>query len=263
VARARNIKPGFFVNEELAQCDPLARLLFAGLWCWADRDGRLEERVMRIKAQVLPYDDCNIATLLTQLATHKFIVRYQVDNRNYIQIANFHKHQNPHVKEHASTIPAPDLSDTKTADSLILDSLTPITESLDSCQPSWHNTLTGSGTACDPTATEPTEKGYPQAFEDFWEIYPNRGGRKRGKKNAFSLWKLVPAANRQMVVLAATNYAASREAIEGFARDPERFLKSEWWRDWVEIAQPASISRVPTDEDLANWNPSNGGGLGT
>ena len=50
MARARNIKPGFFANENLAECDPLARLLFAGLWCLADREGRLEDRPKRIAA---------------------------------------------------------------------------------------------------------------------------------------------------------------------------------------------------------------------
>jgi hypothetical protein len=64
MARARNIKPGFFLNDELAECEPLARLLFAGLWCIADREGRLEDKPKRIKVEILPYDDCDIDYLL-------------------------------------------------------------------------------------------------------------------------------------------------------------------------------------------------------
>lgn len=67
MARARNIKPGFFANEDLAECDPLARLLFAGLWCLADREGRLEDRPKRIRAELLPYDSCDADELLNQL----------------------------------------------------------------------------------------------------------------------------------------------------------------------------------------------------
>jgi hypothetical protein len=67
--RARNIKPGFFKNEELATKDPLARILFEGLWCMADREGRLEDRPARIKAEVLPYDECDIEPLLSSLAS--------------------------------------------------------------------------------------------------------------------------------------------------------------------------------------------------
>jgi len=36
----------------------LARLLYPGLWMLADREGRLEDRPLRIKAEILPYDTC-------------------------------------------------------------------------------------------------------------------------------------------------------------------------------------------------------------
>ena len=44
MARSRNIKPAFFKNYELADCGAYAQLLFAGLWCLADRDGLLENK---------------------------------------------------------------------------------------------------------------------------------------------------------------------------------------------------------------------------
>jgi DnaD/phage-associated family protein len=107
LARARNIKPGFFKNEELAELDPLARILFAGLWCLADREGRLEDRPKRIKAEILPYDDCDINEYLCELQDKGFILRYTVAGNKYIQVINFTAHQNPHHKEIASIIPAP------------------------------------------------------------------------------------------------------------------------------------------------------------
>jgi hypothetical protein len=110
VARLRTIKPSFFLNEELSRVPPLGRLLFAGLWCIADRRGRLEDRPNRIKVEVLPYDKCSIDSLLKTLADNGFIERYEVDpEHRYIQIVNFEKHQNPHLKEAESTIPAPGL----------------------------------------------------------------------------------------------------------------------------------------------------------
>lgn len=104
--RSRNIKPAFFVNEKLADKDPLARLAFIGLWCLADREGRLEDRPKRIKAELLPYDNCDMDVLLESLNDGEFIMRYQVDDKPYIQIINFIKHQNPHHKEVASVIPS-------------------------------------------------------------------------------------------------------------------------------------------------------------
>lgn len=107
MARSRNIKPGFFRNEMLAECSPLARLLFAGLWCLADRAGRLEDRPKRIRAEVLPYDDGSVDEMLEELHKAGFILRYQVGAQRFIQVLNFSKHQNPHHREAESTIPAP------------------------------------------------------------------------------------------------------------------------------------------------------------
>lgn len=108
MARARNIKPSFFTNDELAEIPALGRLLFVALWTMADREGRLEDRPKRIKAEALPYDDCDCDDILSELAKRGFIVRYQAGEGRFIQVVNFTKHQNPHVKESPSSIPAPD-----------------------------------------------------------------------------------------------------------------------------------------------------------
>lgn len=106
--RARNIKPGFFKNEKLADLPPLARLLFVGLWCMADREGRLEDRPKRIRAEIIPFDGENVEELLEMLAkgSDPFIARYEVNGEKYIQIINFLRHQNPHRREAGSEIPA-------------------------------------------------------------------------------------------------------------------------------------------------------------
>lgn len=114
MARSRNIKPGFFTNDELAECHPLGRLLFAGLWTIADKEGRLDDRPKKIKAMLLPFDEADCDALLQQLNDHKFIIRYRVYGECYIQISNWKKHQNPHCKEAASEIPAPIENDKST-----------------------------------------------------------------------------------------------------------------------------------------------------
>lgn len=103
--RARSLKPGFFRNEELAKLPFETRLLFAGLWCIADREGRLEDRPMRIRADVFPYENVDVEAGLGQLREAAFLERYEVDGRKYIQILAFTKHQTPHHKEVESEIP--------------------------------------------------------------------------------------------------------------------------------------------------------------
>lgn len=105
MARARNIKPSFFKSLQLAECEPLARILFQGLWCLADREGRLRDQPRLIKVECLPFDDCNVDALLGQLATNGLIKRYEVDGGRFIVIPTFVKHQNPHPKEPPSELP--------------------------------------------------------------------------------------------------------------------------------------------------------------
>ena len=140
--RARNIKPGFFENPDLAELGPCAQVLFAGLWCLADRAGRLKDDVRWIRAKIFPYYHPNptIEKLLEQLSDKEFIVRYENGASNYIQILNFLKHQTPHVRESESIIPQYDSTSQKalprncldlcqasprSPDSLIPDSLIP------------------------------------------------------------------------------------------------------------------------------------------
>jgi len=108
--RARNLKPGFFKNEELAELGPCAQLLFSGLWCLADREGKLEDRPKRIKAEIFPYYEPSpdVNTILSQLQNKGFLIRYATDGLNLIKIVNFKKHQTPHIRESASTYPDPE-----------------------------------------------------------------------------------------------------------------------------------------------------------
>lgn len=114
--RIRQLKPSFFLDEDLAECSPWARLLFQGLWTLADSKGRLEDRPTWIRVQVFPYDHLethrvSIDGLLSELANPRkskpgsFISRYVVGGRGYIQIVNFLKHQKVHPKEPPSEIP--------------------------------------------------------------------------------------------------------------------------------------------------------------
>ena len=105
--RARNLKPGFFKNEELAALHPLARILFEGLWCFSDREGKFEWRPKRIKAEILPYDKCDIEKLLMSLHAGTFIYKYQVDGQDYGIVPKFGDHQSPHPHEAGSKIPNP------------------------------------------------------------------------------------------------------------------------------------------------------------
>lgn len=108
MARARNIKPGFFRNADLVELPVETRLLFIGLWTMADREGRIADRPKQIKMELYPADSFDVNAMLDDLAQSGFICRYVVNEIKCIQIVNFLKHQNPHHAEKPSTLPALD-----------------------------------------------------------------------------------------------------------------------------------------------------------
>lgn len=106
--RARWLKPGFFKNEDLVGMPRDVRLVFAATWLVADREGRFEDRPQRIRLDAFPNDhDLDIDGALAMLAARGFLQRYVVGGVAYVQITAWPKHQHPHRREAASTIPPP------------------------------------------------------------------------------------------------------------------------------------------------------------
>lgn len=107
MARRRFLHPDFFHDEALVTMPPFTRLLFAGLWCLADREGRLWDKPVKIKMQLFPADAVDVDAALTDLAAAGMVTRYTVDGRNYLQVNRFTHYQHPHPNEARSDIPAP------------------------------------------------------------------------------------------------------------------------------------------------------------
>ena len=212
MARSRNIKPGFFTNEDLVELDFATRLLFAGLWTVADREGRLQDRPKKIKIDVFPADNLDIDAMLQALHDAKFIQRYEVNGSKFIQISSWDKHQNPHHTEKASEIPGPNGEITvkaplKTrdaqkqdggnlADSLIPDSLIPDSEK---------------------SAGKPAD---PPGFAEFWLAWPS-GDRKQAKGKCLSAWKKAHAERDAALVLAHVDRMKSSDE---WRRDGGQFV---------------------------------------
>lgn len=208
MARIRTIKPGFFLNEELAELPFQWRLLFIGLWTQADRAGRLEDRPARLKAVLFPYDDLNVSDGLGCLAHAGFIVRYDRDGAQFIEITKWTKHQQPHVKEADSEIPGPEHGA-----STVLAPVEPVGRE-------------GKGTGREQ------EGEWRARFDLFWEKYP----RKVGKDAAWAEWKrLKPDASLLELMLSAVLLQSQsrqwRENDGEFIPHPRTWLRQGRWHD--------------------------------
>ena len=232
--RSRNIKPGVFSNEKLAELDPLARILFMGLWCVADKSGRLEDRPARIKIEVLPYDDVDCNELLNALSLAKFINRYEVNGVAYIEVVNFLRHQNPHYKEKDSEIP-PHKRCRKPRKVAY--------------KPSKGTSKTGINPA-DSGFLIPDTGFLKDGFDLFWTAYPN----KKGKAPAEKSWnKLKPDSDLVGVIvsaIAAQKKTAQWQKDNGqFIPMPATWLNQRRWEDEIE-SKPADQRDLQRERQL-------------
>ena len=264
--RARNLKPGFFKNEELSNLPFEARLLFQGLWCLADREGRFEWRPKRIRAEIFPYDNVDIEDLLCKLRSCNVITCYDIDGTEYGLVVNFKQHQNPHNHEAASKIPAPkceekkpsinqchDIDDTLRgearecrADSLFSDSLIP-----DSLTPS---------TLIPDSSGQVRVPGYlGPLFEKFWEAYPKQ--RKRGLAER-SFCAIFPRPDDELVARMIEAIESAKKSEDWTKENgryipaPHNWLDAKSWLDDLNEPLCAKSASQVWLEQHAQSNPS-------
>ena len=108
MARIRALHPRAPQDEDVASMPMAYRLLWAYLPCYADREGRLEDRPLMLKGEVFPTDDVNVGEMLEAFANAGWIIRYQAGGKKLIQIVSFHDYQRPDHHERNSVIPPPD-----------------------------------------------------------------------------------------------------------------------------------------------------------
>lgn len=95
MARIRSIKPEFWSSEQIVECSPIARLLFVGMWTFADDRGVIPRRPRTIKMQVFPGDDITIdqiESLIRELETKRLVGRFEHDGETYLAVTGW-RHQ--------------------------------------------------------------------------------------------------------------------------------------------------------------------------
>jgi hypothetical protein len=71
------------LDDDLSLCSPLARVLFIGLLYKYNCDEINVNSFRRIKAEILPYDDCDMFLLFEELAKNGLIHRQDVDDEYF------------------------------------------------------------------------------------------------------------------------------------------------------------------------------------
>lgn len=235
MARARNIKPAFFDNDALGELEPLARLLFIGMWTIADYKGDFEWREKRVKAKILPYDDCDIKKLAINLDKSGFIRFYSDGENIYCNVVNFSSHQNPHKNEREKGSDIPEYSE-KMRQLVDLKGITINPDKSRLKQECSHSDRADSLNLIPDTLKPITDETYV-SFEDFWMNWP----KKTDKKNAEKVWKKLKVTDElyQSIVNHCTR--AYLKTDKQYIPNPSTYLNQERWNDEIlETVQPKS-----------------------
>lgn len=259
--RTRNLKPGFFDNETLGSGNPLIQLLFAGLWLIADRDGRLEDRPLRIKAKIFPFRSVDADKLLAELASLRdsdgtpFITRYESSGRKVIAVVKFREHQHPHPKEISLGFepPGPEAANSNGSAANNGGTAGPICPSPTSLTPSPTSLTPSPDSGARGKRSESAE-----GFDEFWTQYP----RKEAKPKAVEAWNhLKPDPTIRAAILGTlsrqkTSDQWSREGGR-YIPLPSTYLNQRRWEDEPATAKPGGQRGASK-----RYNPSQHGGPG-
>jgi hypothetical protein len=234
--RIRTIKPEFFVHEDLAQLSFAARLLFVGLWTVADRVGRLEDRPVRLKALLFPYDQVDVDRLLEELNGHGFIRRYQVAEGRYLDIPTFEKHQRPSSRETDAQLPAYPGPSAPARKFLC---------TTKNFRAEREREREGNGKDLSFATLTQGFVSPRSRFIDFWLAYP----KKRHRPAAERAWTKGHGDPTADAILAGVErWKRSAQWADGRIEDPATFLNQRQWEDPV---PPASAARSDSAEAIA------------
>ena len=90
------IKPDFWSDEKTGQLSDRAKLLFIGMWNFADDEGRIRYHALYLRSCVFPYSDITheeIKNYMNELEAIGLVIPYQINGQVYAEIKNFKKHQ--------------------------------------------------------------------------------------------------------------------------------------------------------------------------
>jgi hypothetical protein len=95
MSRIRSTHPGIWTDERFVSLQPIARLLFMGIWNECDDNGSFEWAPLKLKMRLLPADNADAAQLLVELVDAGCIAKYDCDDRSYGAVRNFCRYQRP------------------------------------------------------------------------------------------------------------------------------------------------------------------------
>lgn len=235
MARIRTIKPDFWTNPKVVSVPPVTRLMFIGMWNYADDYGRLAYEPLSLKLKLFPNDpgisQADVRDMINDLCANDLIIIYSSNDKEYIEITGW-DHQKID-KRQASKLPAPFDSDSD------IRRLPPTPADLPRTLPTPDPVREGKGkegkveekNLSDACASK------PDPFDEFWKLYPRRDGANPKEPARRQFVMAVKAGAHPQDIIAGVKRCRQVEAKNiGTPYIPQaiKWLRDQRWNDYPE-----------------------------
>lgn len=105
MARIRSIHPGLFTDDAILEMSFEGRFCLIGIWTLCDDRGIFEWKPITLKMRLVPADNTDIGSILSELVKLQAIVKFEDDNKPYGAVRNFCKWQRPKVPQYVHPCP--------------------------------------------------------------------------------------------------------------------------------------------------------------
>lgn len=243
MARIRNIKPDFWTDEKLVELEPIERLLFIGLWNFADDKGYLPYSPKRIKMQIFPGDSIEVSRGLQSLISGGQVTLYDSVEGKVLHITNWEKHQkvsNPSASKYEGVALHEVGKEPRNDAEVDSESLEGSRNSTDDSR-DLHKERGREG-----VVNTPSPAPRSRMFDQFWDHYP----RKVGKDDARKAYKRAcsKVSDEGIILDGACRLAADPNLPDKqFIPHPATWLNRGGWDD--EALPDRHLQSVPARND--------------
>ena len=228
----RIIKDTICTSESVNKLTWFEEVFWCRLLLCCDDYGRLEARHKILKSKLFPLKDGvtdkQVAGALDKLQTVNMVQVYMYDQKPYLQLVAWQKHNTPRAKKSKYPDPPEMINENVLADENTCEQMSPYSNSVFDIRYS--------------NSYPPTPQG---GFEEFWKAYPKKQG-KAGAEKAFI--KLSPPDELLDTMLKAI---ASQAKSEQWLKDsgqyipyPATWLNGKRWEDEITVTKRSSYLDV-------------------
>ena len=231
MARIRTIKPKFWDDLKIGKLSRDARLLYIGMWNFADDCGVVIGSAIWLKSKVFPYDQLQMQQFekwIKELEINGFIYLFSYMDEEFIYLPTFSRHQ---------VINKPNFEDLNIPKT-VLDKL--LKESGNQSRIN-HGIITEQSVPIEEEEIEKENntKESDEEFDRFWNMYDyKKGDKTKVKKKFLSLSR----ADREKIFETLPLYVESTPDKQ-YRKHPQTYLNNRSWED--EILQRNTPQNAP------------------